>query len=102
MANGKPGAPFGNKNPVKAKPWREALDRAIKKDRGALDRLARRIIKAAEEGDMSAMKEIADRLDGKPQQSVEMTFAASIAEQFERAEQRRRQPVEEQPSERLN
>ncbi len=67
------GAPVGNKNAVKSKPWAEAIDRAIKRDRDALDRLARKLIAMAAEGDMTAMKELGDRLDGKPKQQVEMS-----------------------------
>ena len=73
MASNKGGAPLGNNNGGKAKPWAEAIDRAIKRDRPALDRLAQVLIAKAMEGDMSAFKELGDRLDGKPKQQTELT-----------------------------
>lgn len=54
------------------KPWREAINRAVKRrgegDLQALDRCADALVAAAIEGDLQAMKEIGDRLDGKPPQ----------------------------------
>lgn len=61
----------GNKNARKGREWREAIRRALARDRDALDRLARALIKKAEEGDMTALKEIGDRLDGKAVQAHE-------------------------------
>ena len=69
------GGQKGNTNAVKAKPWAEAIDRALKQDRAALNRLAAKLIAKAEEGDMAALKEIGDRLDGKPKQQTELTGA---------------------------
>ena len=62
----------------KEKVWRAALDRAFKRrDAGAkdgdplaLEKLADAVISAAMMGDMSAVKEIADRLDGKVAQTT--------------------------------
>jgi hypothetical protein len=36
-----------------------------------LERLADKLVEAGLEGDVSALKEIGDRLDGKPKQAVE-------------------------------
>jgi len=67
------------KNPVGAKSdkiWRDAIQRAVKRrlqgksGPQALDQLADRLVEAGLEGDVSAMKEIGDRLDGKPVQGV--------------------------------
>ena len=44
--------------------------------RKKLARLADRCVEAALGGDMTAMKEIGDRLDGKPRQSMDMTTVA--------------------------
>ena len=69
------GAPVGNQNAAKAKMWRSAIERALDV-RGAGDRLAAlnaladKLLTKAEEGDMSALKELGDRLDGKAAQSV--------------------------------
>lgn len=88
MANGKRGAPLGNTNGVKNKPWREAIDRAIKqanleqadlnkalpkasrKPADVLRRIADRMLVAAEEGDAGARHELGDRLDGKAVQPL--------------------------------
>lgn len=65
------GAPIGNKNAVKNKPWAEALNRALLAEDGKkLRSLAEKLIAKAEEGDVTALKEIGDRMDGKPNQSV--------------------------------
>lgn len=56
----------------KDKKWAEALDRALHREsdgKGSpkwLDVLANRLVEAASEGDVSALKEIGDRVDGKP------------------------------------
>lgn len=56
------------------KPWREAIHRAVKRklagegDPRALDRLAQTLVREALAGDISALKEIGDRLDGRPGQ----------------------------------
>jgi hypothetical protein len=69
------GAPVGNQNAAKAKMWRAAIERALEA-RGAGDRLAAlnalaaKLLDKAEEGDMSALKELGDRLDGKSVQPI--------------------------------
>lgn len=68
-------APKGNQNAAKAKQWAAAIDRALDK-RGAgdrlkaLDELAEKLLAKCDEADMSALKELGDRLDGKPGQSI--------------------------------
>lgn len=62
-----------NSGPKKEKPFRDALMLAIAdagEDRRALRAIAARLLKKAEEGDIQAIKEIADRMDGKVPQSV--------------------------------
>jgi hypothetical protein len=69
------GAPVGNQNAAKAKQWAAAIERALEA-RGAGDRLAAlnalaaKLLDKCEEGDMSALKELGDRLDGKPAQAL--------------------------------
>lgn len=69
------GAPVGNKFAARGRVWRDAIDRAME-IRGAGDRmaalneLAAKLIEKAAEGDMSALKELGDRLDGKSVQPV--------------------------------
>jgi hypothetical protein len=68
------GRPPGVQN--KDKPYRDALRRAIaraeqnKNDPHALDRIAEKHLARAAAGDVQAIKELADRLDGKPAQSI--------------------------------
>jgi hypothetical protein len=53
------------------KPFRDALRLEInRKDADKLRRVARALIKKAMEGDVSAIKEVADRLDGRVPQLV--------------------------------
>lgn len=69
------GAPLGNKNAAKAKVWHAAILRALDK-RGAgdrvkaLDELAAKLLELVATGDLAALKEFGDRLDGKPAQVI--------------------------------
>lgn len=69
------GAPKGNKNGCKAnRLWRDSINRALaQSDADRLRRIAEKLLDKAEEGDLGAMKELGDRLDGKPAQQVIMT-----------------------------
>jgi len=55
----------------KEKPWRDALMVALK-DKGEehLRSTAQKVVAAACDGDMQAVNEIANRLDGKPAQAL--------------------------------
>lgn len=69
------GAPVGNKNAKRAAKWRDALERALSAkdlegEGSTLFKIATRVIDAALAGDPAAIQEIANRLDGKPSQSV--------------------------------
>lgn len=69
------GAPTGNKNAIKGSPWRDAINRALAKrderEKGrALANIAEKLLAAAEIGDVAALKELGDRLDGKAAQAV--------------------------------
>lgn len=51
--------------------WAETIRRAVvQSDPDRLRRIAEKLLDAAEAGDLQAMKEIGDRLDGKPAQAV--------------------------------
>ena len=54
------------------RPFRDALRKVLyENDREALDKIARALVKrAAQEGDPVAVREIADRLEGKVPQAV--------------------------------
>lgn len=83
------GAPVGNLNAAKEKKWYEALDRAIKQDEGKrLRAAAEKLLDLAAEGESWAVKELGDRLDGKPKQQTEISgpeggpVATSLTVQF--------------------
>jgi hypothetical protein len=64
-------APEGNQNARKAKIWEQALKRALARkanstvDNG-LDILADKVVDAAASGEPWALKEVGERMDGKP------------------------------------
>ena len=65
-------APVGNKNATKTRPWSDAINRALLAEDGKkLRALADRLIDRALEGDVTALKEIGDRVDGKVVQQLE-------------------------------
>lgn len=73
------GAPIGNQNAAKAKRWSAAIDRALdrraqkmglKDAQEALDDLAEKFLDAVALGDIPAFRELGDRMDGKPAQSL--------------------------------
>jgi hypothetical protein len=53
------------------KPFNDALRVALKRDPRRLPRIAEKLAEKAEEGDLAAIREIADRLDGKPAQVID-------------------------------
>jgi hypothetical protein len=72
------GAPVGNQNGSKGRAWGEAVKRAIRAKYGkewdeALQDLASKLVEAADKGDLQALKEVGDRIDGKPKQQIEQT-----------------------------
>jgi len=78
MAHGKAGAPTGNSNAKKAKLWEQAIKRALARKAdsnidGGLDLVADEFVNAAVNGDQWAIKELGDRIDGKPAQIIEGT-----------------------------
>ena len=77
------GAPVGNSNATKGSEWRQAIKRALahrsgKTYREGLDQVARKFVEAAAMGDPWAMKEIGDRMDGKPKQSMDLDVEGDI------------------------
>lgn len=70
-------APINNVGGRKDKHWRDALMVAIKRTdpdgRTVLSKIAQKVVEAAMEGDMQAIKEIGDRIDGKAPQSLDVT-----------------------------
>jgi hypothetical protein len=68
-------APVGNQFAKKAKIWEQAIKRAISRrangdiDHG-LDELADKLVSLVATGDLPALKELGDRLDGRPAQAL--------------------------------
>lgn len=69
-------APINAKGAKSDKLWRDAIMRAVKRrmsgegDPQALDKLVDKCVDMGLEGDMQAIKEIGDRLDGRPAQAI--------------------------------
>ena len=75
----------GNQNATKNRPWRMAIDRALEKKSRveqieALDVIAEKVVETASKGPsydkgdpwLAAVHELADRLDGKPAQQIQL------------------------------
>ena len=78
------GAPVGNQNGAKGRQWSEAVKRAIRAKYGvewdlALQQLATKLVEEADGGDLQALKEVGDRLDGKPSQTIDATVKGDLA-----------------------
>ena len=68
-------APKGNKHATKARIWTQAIERALNKrskieQKEAIEVLAEKLLAKCDEGDMTALKELGDRLEGKPTQII--------------------------------
>lgn len=69
------GAPVGNTNASKAKMWSAAINRALEnrtrlEGKEALDTLAEKLLSLCDSGDLAALKELGDRIEGKPAQAL--------------------------------
>lgn len=72
----KGGGQPGNQNAKKGKLFYDALRVAlVQEDRKKLRSITDKLVKAAESGEPWAVKEIMDRMDGKPVQATEITGA---------------------------
>jgi len=64
------GAPIGNKNAQKGQIWNDALRKAIVQDDAKRLRASvEQLLNLASKGEPWAIKELADRLDGRPTQT---------------------------------
>jgi hypothetical protein len=63
------GRPIGSLN--KQKPFRDALQMAVRRRPLILHQIADQVLDQAKAGDLAAAREVADRLDGKPGQAIE-------------------------------
>ncbi len=88
--------------PLSDKPWKEAIRLAVNRKgadgRAILIRLAESLTQKALDGDVSALRELGDRLDGKAHQSMDVAVsdermvvnASTPAETAEEWEQKHR------------
>lgn len=80
------GAPRGNSNAAGSdqtapKPFIDAITRACKQEDGKrLRAAAEQLLDLAAAGEAWAVKELADRMDGKPKQSVDATVSGNLAQ----------------------
>lgn len=78
----KKGAPPGNKNAgtgADTAPFKSALNRAIAQCKtGRVKKAAEKLLDCAADGEPWALNMLADRLDGKPHQSVDAKVDASV------------------------
>lgn len=71
------GAPLGNKNAARPRIWRDAIERALERrsqsradGKKEIDALAEQLLNLVAAGDLAALKEFGDRIDGKPAQII--------------------------------
>jgi Family of unknown function (DUF5681) len=86
---GESGNPAGKKpGTLKDKPYRDALrmEIAAAEDFRDLRAIARAHLEKARSGDMAAIKELADRLDGKPMQESNVSLQERRLEELSREE----------------
>jgi hypothetical protein len=72
------GRPIGSTN--REKPFNDALRIALRGDPLRLRRIADKLATLAEGGDLGAIRELADRLDGKPAQVIDRHDDRTIQE----------------------
>lgn len=79
------GAPKGNTNSSKDnRLWANTIKRAVtQSDSKRLRAIAEALLTKAEEGDISAIKEIGDRLDGKAAQLIEADHSGTVFHEVE-------------------
>lgn len=69
-------APLGNRNAAKAKVWTAAIERALDRRKpaderiAAIDELADKLLDKCAAGDLAALQELGNRLEGKPAQII--------------------------------
>jgi len=67
--NNSRGGQLGNKNQSKNKPFLDAMRRALAQNPQKIASIVDKVLEKAEEGESWAVKEVADRLDGKAVQA---------------------------------
>ena len=71
------GAPLGNQNAANKRLWRAAINRALERRTQSradgikeIDALAEKLLELVAAGDLPALREFGDRVDGKPSQAI--------------------------------
>ena len=99
----KTGGQPNNNNATKARSWAEAIDKALKQGKDGkpqkLRALADKIIDMAMAGDMAAMREIGDRVDGKALAHVHVTGDLGLGDMTDIQLQKRYQELTHASSE---
>lgn len=72
------GGQTGNKNAEKPRIWSDALRKYAVQNPKEVAKAAETLWKKAAEGDVQAAREIADRMEGKPTQSIDAKVDASV------------------------
>jgi hypothetical protein len=67
------GAPLGNSNATKNKVWADMIRKVATQNPEKMRKAAESLLNLCVEGDIAAMKEFGDRLDGKSKQQVELS-----------------------------
>ena len=74
-SNNSRGGQIGNKNGTKNKPFLDAMRRALAQNPQKIGRIVDKVLDQAEAGEAWAVKEVADRLDGKAVQATTLEDA---------------------------
>jgi hypothetical protein len=71
------GAQPGNQNAARGRPWRDAINKALDlrtksrvDGKREIDALAEKLLDAVAAGDLAALREFGDRIEGKPTQPI--------------------------------
>jgi hypothetical protein len=71
------GAPIGNQNATRGRVWRQAIERALERRSKSradgiaeIDALADQLLTLVAQGDLQALKEFGDRIEGRPAQTI--------------------------------
>ena len=74
MSDKKRGAPLGNTNATKSKPWADAIRKFMTQNPNQRDKIIEKLFEDAANGCHSARKEIFDRIDGKVAESMRVSY----------------------------
>lgn len=73
------GAPLGNQHAVKKKLWSDALRHQALRDPKRLSKIADKLLDMAADGDIAAIRELGDRLEGRPVQATELNANLTLS-----------------------